>query len=198
LSATSFQTSFQTEPRVHRTRTVQIAVAFAAALALAALGSAETAPAGAETGYLALLAGAVLATVGLGERRPATALSSGALAAVAAAWALPSGPTRAAAVVAILAATLLAAAWQALRRTPDELPWEVLAPLACGLQLLTRAELLLPPVFSLERWLGAPVPLEPAGPAHRSLGRSLRWERPAPARHPGPCTRDHRHPLPYR
>lgn len=133
----------------------RVAVPLAAGAAIAALAAAERDPiAAAEGGYLALLTAAALLPAGALAPEPARELGLGAVLAAAAAWALPPGPARGAAVAAVLVATLAIAAFRCLARIfyrdgassplPD-LPFSVVLPLAVGLQVLLRGDLLLAP-----------------------------------------------------
>jgi hypothetical protein len=101
----------------------------------------------AESGYLAVLAVAVLIPVGFLARWPALELGLGSVLATAAVWALPHGPGRGAVVVLVLAAALAVAAGRRLLRGGTGL--EVLIPLALGVQMLMRGDLLFDPSLSL-------------------------------------------------
>jgi hypothetical protein len=146
----------------------RVAVPLAAGAAIAALAAAERDPvAAAEGGYLALLAAAALLPAGALAPEPARELGLGAVLVAAAAWALPPGPARGAAVAAVLVATLAIAAFRCLARIsyrdgassplPD-LPFAVALPLAVGLQVLLRGDLLLAPdVRTLVVLVGLPL-----------------------------------------
>jgi len=103
--------------------------------------------------YLAVLAVAVLLPAGWLAPEPAGELGLGALLATAGVWALPPGPGRGAAVVLVLAATLAVAAARRLmaRSLTDAAPLSpgVTIPLALGLQVLLRGELLLAPALTV-------------------------------------------------
>ena len=134
-------------PAPVRLTAARLAVPLAAGVAVWSLAAAERDPAAAAEGrYLALLAAAALLPAGALAPAPARELGLGAVLAAAAAWALPPGPTRGTAVVAVLAATLAIAALRCLsRRTGAGLPFAVTLPLALGLQVLLRGDLLLAP-----------------------------------------------------
>ena len=133
----------------------------AALAAMASFAGREVDPFGAaESGYLAVLAVAVLIPVGFLARWPASELGLGSVLATAAVWALPRGPGRGAVVVLVLAATLAVAAGRRLLRGGTGL--EVLIPLALGVQMLLRGDLLFDPSVSL-RTLVALIALPVAG-----------------------------------
>ncbi len=122
------------------------AVPAAGLAAMAALAAHEVDPiAGAEGGYLAVVAAAVLAPVAFLAPAPAWEVGLGAVLATAAAWALPAGPGRGAAVALVLVAALAVAAGRRLARSAGALPLAVTVPLALGLQALLRSDLLLRP-----------------------------------------------------
>jgi hypothetical protein len=126
----------------------RVAVPLAGLAAMAALAAHEVDPmAAAESGYLAVVATAVLAAVALLAPAPAPELGLGAALATAAVWVLPEGPGRGAAVLFLLVATLAVAAGRRLVRCPPDrpLPLAVTVPLAVGLQALLRGDLLLAP-----------------------------------------------------
>lgn len=139
---------------------------------MASFAGREADPLGAaESGYLAVLAVAVLIPVGFLARWPALELGLGSVLATAAVWALPRGPGRGAVVVLLLAAALAVAAGRRLLRMssgalqggsspqpavqtrPDPgislSGLEVLIPLALGAQALLRGDLLFDPSLSL-------------------------------------------------
>ncbi len=123
----------------------------------------------AETLYLGLLAALVIAAAAWSAPRPALEAGAGAPLAVAALWALPGGPTRAAVLMAVLAAAFVTAAWRATALVPAsaEVPWPrrvaqaamLFVPLAIGAQVLLRGRLLVEAagdVWALAAfWLGA-------------------------------------------
>jgi membrane protein implicated in regulation of membrane protease activity len=157
-----------------------------AALAALAVFAAQVLRAGgdpaaaAEARYLAFLSGAALLAVGFLAPAPALELGAGAALAVAAGWVLPPGPGRGAAVTLLLAALLAIAAARRLahRRSgrpldaplalPPALPLETAVPLALGLQVLLRGQLLFQPQASL-RTLVALLALPVAGAVAASL-----------------------------
>ena len=143
---------------------------FAAVLAFAAhevdrVGAAETA-------YLGGVAAAVLAAVAAltPAMAPALAptltpspvleLSLGATLAVTLLWTLPAGPGRGAALGLLLTATFTIAAGRRLLRSLPALPLGVSIPLAFGVQMLLRGDLLLAPRADLKTvsvLLGMPI-----------------------------------------
>lgn len=147
-----------------RSEILRLLVPLAALAAMASFAAREVAPAGAaESAYLAVLAAAVLIPVAFLAAAPALELGLGATLATAAAWALPAGPGRGAAVVLALAATLAAAAGRRLLRTVEGVASSaVLIPLALGTQALLRGDLLFDPTAS-PRTLVALVALPVAG-----------------------------------
>jgi hypothetical protein len=119
---------------------------------MAAFSGRNTSPeATAEGLYLAVLAAAALLPVGWLAPEPALELGLGAVLATAAVWALPPGPGRGATVVLVLAAALAVAAARRLSSPSpgDGVAAGVTIPLALGLQILLRGELLLAPVLSV-------------------------------------------------
>jgi hypothetical protein len=128
-----------------RSEILRLLVPLAALAAMAAFAAREIDPAGAaESAYLAVLAAAVLLPVAFLASWPAVELGLGCTLATAAVWALPAGPGRGTAVVLVLAATLaVAAGRRLLRAEADALSApSVLIPLALGVQILLRGELL--------------------------------------------------------
>jgi hypothetical protein len=123
-----------------------------AALAAAAAFAAHEVDRGgaAETGYLGGVAAAALAAVAVLAPPPALELGLGATLAVTLLWTLPDGPGRGAALGLLLAAILGIAAARRLARVLPALPLEVAIPLALGLQVLLRGDLLLAPRFDLK------------------------------------------------
>lgn len=129
--------------------------------AMASFAGREADPLGAaESGYLAVLAVAVLIPIAFLAQWPALELGLGSVLATAAVWALPRGPGRGAVVVLVLAAALAVAAGRRLLRGGTGL--EVLIPLALGVQMLMRGDLLFAPSLSL-RTLVALIALPVAG-----------------------------------
>ncbi|HVR96977.1 MAG TPA: hypothetical protein VMW27_10205 [Thermoanaerobaculia bacterium] len=117
--------------------------------AMTAFAARELDPsAAAESGYLALVATAVLLAVAVLAPRPAPETALGAVLAVTAVWGLPPGPGRGAAVLLLLTAALAIAAVRRLAVTLPELPLEVSVPLCLGAQLLLRGDLLFEPALS--------------------------------------------------
>ncbi|MEA2561906.1 MAG: hypothetical protein QOH06_3410 [Acidobacteriota bacterium] len=96
--------------------------------------------------FLGMLSAAVMLVVAALAPAPAFELGLGSVLAVTAVWALPPEPGRGAAVMLLLTATFMAACIRRLSR--DDLSLAVSIPLALGLQLLLRSELLFEP-FSL-------------------------------------------------
>jgi hypothetical protein len=143
-------------PSTPRNLPLRLLVPLGALAAMAAFSGRDVmAGATAEGLYLAVLAAAALLPVGWLAPDPAWELGLGAVLATAAVWALPPGPGRGAAVVLVLAAALAVAA---ARRLSSALPADGLAPgvapsitipLALGLQILLRGELLLAPSLSV-------------------------------------------------
>jgi hypothetical protein len=128
---------------------LRLLVPLGALAAMAAFSGRDTmAGATAEGLYLAVLTAAALLAVGWLAPEPAAELGLGAVLATAAVWALPPGPGRGAAVVLVLVATLAVAAARALRADPGGLSPGLTIPLALGLQVLLRGELLLAPRLS--------------------------------------------------
>jgi hypothetical protein len=127
------------------------AVPLAALAAAAAFAAHEVDRGGAaETGYLGGVAAAALAAVAVLAPPPALELGLGAILAVTLLWTLPDGPGRGAALGLLLAAVLGIAAARRLARVLPALPLEVAIPLALGLQVLLRGDLLLAPRFDLK------------------------------------------------
>ncbi|HWM90526.1 MAG TPA: hypothetical protein VN493_07135 [Thermoanaerobaculia bacterium] len=123
---------------------VRFLVPLAVLGAVAAFASRET-TAAAESLFLGEISTAVLLAVAALALAPAFELGLGAVLAVTAVWGLPPGPGRGAAVMLLLTATFLIAAVRRLSRTLPDLPLSVSIPLALGLQLLLRSELLFEP-----------------------------------------------------
>ena len=143
---------------------LRVLVPLAALAAMAAFASREADPASAaESAYLAVLAAAALLPVAFLSPWPAVELGLGSVLATAAVWALPPGPGRGAAVVLLLVTTLAVAAGRALtesRPSPGLHP-SLTIPLALGIQVVLRGELLFEPASP--RILVALVALPVAG-----------------------------------
>jgi hypothetical protein len=150
------QTSFRSD-------LLRLLTPLAALAAMASFAAREADPAGAaESAYLAVLAAAALLPVGVLAPWPAFELGLGSALATAAVWALPPGPGRGMAVVMVLLATLAVAAARAfLSPSPGEgggrgrergLGGEgpkLFIPLALGLQVLLRGDLLFHPALTM-------------------------------------------------
>ncbi|MFL6291525.1 MAG: hypothetical protein ACJ759_11580 [Thermoanaerobaculia bacterium] len=95
--------------------------------------------------FLGELSAALLLVVAALAPAPAFELGLGSVLAVTAVWALPPGPGRGAAMMLLLVATFLAACMRRLSRTLPGLPLAVSIPLALGIQILLRSELLFEP-----------------------------------------------------
>ncbi|HEV8582290.1 MAG TPA: hypothetical protein VGX68_24735 [Thermoanaerobaculia bacterium] len=150
-----------------RSEILRLLAPLAALAAMAAFAAREIDPSGAaESAYLAVLATAVLLTVGFLARWPAIELGLGATLATAAVWSLPPGPGRGAAVVLVLIATVAVAAGRRLLVPGAGL--EGVIPLALALQFLLRGELLFEPTASF-RTLVALIALPVAGAAAVAL-----------------------------
>lgn len=129
-----------------RSALLRFLVPLAALAAMAAYASLEVDSAGAaESGYLAVLATAVLLAVAALAPAPAVELGLGATLATAVVWALPQGPGRGAAMGLLLAAALAVAAGRALVDVRGRIGLPVTIPLALGIQFLLRGELLFQP-----------------------------------------------------
>ncbi|HEX6202729.1 MAG TPA: hypothetical protein VF100_06990, partial [Thermoanaerobaculia bacterium] len=136
-------------PRPRRAAAAAFLPPLAAGIAFATFAAHQLDPhAAAETAYLALLATALLAALAAVEaapgrgRRDAGGLGTAAAAlAVLAGWALPAGPGRGVAVLALLVGALAVAAGRRL----GERGGALLLPLALALQLLVRSDRLLAP-----------------------------------------------------
>jgi len=164
----------QTSTAPFRGEIPRLLVPLGAFAAMAAFAAREVDPAGAaESGYLAVLATALLLAVAM-LPRPALETGLGAVLATAAVWALPPGPGRGAAVVAVLAASFTIAAVRALSVPSsgvrsEGLPLAVTVPLALGAQVLLRGgELLFAPTLDV-RTLVALLALPVAGAAAVSV-----------------------------
>ncbi|HEY2736785.1 MAG TPA: hypothetical protein VGK45_00180 [Thermoanaerobaculia bacterium] len=149
---------------------VRTSVPLAAMAALLVFARAAE-PAGAAEGiYLAVLAGAALLAVAFlaPAKRPAWELGLGAVLAVTAGWALPPGPGRGAAMLLLLTALLAVAAARRLASCLPDLPLDVTLPLALGVQVLLRGNLLFHPQANV-RTLVALLALPAAGAVAASL-----------------------------
>ncbi len=128
----------------------------AALAAIAGFAAFEADPtAGAESAYLGWLAAAVLLAVAALAPPPAAELGLGAALVTAAVWALPAGPGRGAAVLALLVAVLgVATGRRLLRPLRPSLGSHaaVAAALCFGWQVLLRGELLFAPGHGLRPW----------------------------------------------
>jgi hypothetical protein len=136
------QTSFRSD-------LLRLPLPLAALAAIASCATREGGPGGAESTYLALLAAAVLLPAGFLAPWPALELGLGSVLATAAVWILPAGPGRGAAVVLVLAAALAVAAGRRIASSATSPQGPALfIPLALGLQVLLRGELLLAPALT--------------------------------------------------
>jgi hypothetical protein len=140
----------------------RLMVPAAALAAIAALSTHDADPAaGAEGLYLGLLAAAVLAAAAALAPPPGAEVAWGAVFTAAACWALPPLPGRGAAVLPLLAATVATAAARRLRThvsdglPESELPLAFALPLAFGVQLLLRGELVFPATLRIHPLRGA-------------------------------------------
>jgi hypothetical protein len=127
----------------------------AALAAIGFLAAQEIDPAaGAEGAYLARLAAAVLVAVAALAPAPAAELGLGAALVTAAAWTLPGGPGRGAAVLALLVAALgVASARRLMSTRVAGTPWTTAIALCFGWQVLLRGELLFAPGRALRPWV---------------------------------------------
>ncbi len=147
-----------------RSDLLRLLTPLAALAAMASFAAREADPAGAaESAYLAVLAVAALLPVGFLAPWPAFELGLGSALATAAVWALPPGPGRGMAVTTVLLAALAVAAGRVLTLSPS--PGEgggrgrerglggegpkLFIPLALGLQVLLRGELLFQPALAV-------------------------------------------------
>jgi hypothetical protein len=132
-----------------RSDLLRLLTPLAALAAMVAYGLREGGAAGAESAYLALLAAAVLLPAGFLAPWPALELGLGSVLATAAVWILPAGPGRGAAVVLVLAAALAVAAGRRIASSATSPQGPALfIPLALGLQVLLRGELLFAPALA--------------------------------------------------
>jgi hypothetical protein len=163
--------SEKTVPASPRSEILRILAPLAALAAMASFAAREADPAGAaESAYLAVLAVAALLPAGFLAPWPAWEVGIGSALATAVVWALPPGPGRGAAMMALLVAVLAVAAGRALFSSSSAVlspsPCEgggrgrergpggegsILIPLALGAQVLLRGDLLFapPPLFRL-------------------------------------------------
>jgi hypothetical protein len=150
------------DPLPFRSALLRLLTPLAALAAMASFAARETDPAAAaESVYLAVLAVAALLPAGWMAPWPAWELGIGPALATAAVWALPPGPGRGSAVVLILLATLAVAGGRAVAGRSGG--WSaVLIPLALGLQVLLRGDLLFAPELTV-RTVVALVALPVAG-----------------------------------
>ncbi len=128
---------------------LRILAPLAALAAMASFAAREADPAGAaESAYLALLAVAALLPAGFLAPWPAYEVGIGSALAAAVVWALPPGPGRGAAMMALLVAVLVVATGRALFSGKDA---RLFIPLALAAQVLLRGDLLFapPPLFRL-------------------------------------------------
>lgn len=136
--------------------------------------------AAAEGAYLGRLAAAVLVAVAVLAPAPAAELGLGGALAVAAVWALPAGPGRGAAVMALLIATFAVAAGRCLRHMATAAEdgagagrarLAAAVALCFGCQVLLRGELLFAPGRALRPWVALLVLPVAAGTALALLWR---------------------------
>lgn len=149
--------------------------------AIGCLAAHEVDPAAAAEGaYLGRLAAAVLVAVAALAPPPAAELGLGAVLAAAAVWALPAGPGRGAAMMALLIATLAVAAGRRLRRmataaedgaSAGRARLAAAVALCFGCQVLLRGELLFAPGRALRPWVALLVLPVAAGAALALLWR---------------------------
>jgi hypothetical protein len=140
-------------------------VPLAAWAAMVAYAAREADPAAlAEGRFLALVAASVLLAAAALAPAPAWEPGLGAVLATTIVWALPAGPGRGAALGLLLAAVLALAAARRLARELPGLPFEAAVPLAFGVQILLRGDLLFAPDLGL-RTLVALLALPVAGAA---------------------------------
>jgi hypothetical protein len=127
-----------------RTEILRLLAPLAALAAMASFAAHEVDPAAAaESGYLALLAVAVLLPAAFLAPWPGYEVAGGSALAAAVVWVLPPGPGRGAAMVALLLAVLAVATGRALLGKSSWLRFWI--PLALGVQVLLRGDLLFAP-----------------------------------------------------
>ena len=132
--------------RAHRVSPIHFLVPLAAGVAMASFAAAQAEPAAAvETAYLAILGTAVLLPFAVLAVRPDLQLGLPALLVTAAAWVIPAGPTRGAAITLLLLFALGVAMVGRQIREGSRLVWSVAVPAVLALQLLIRADRLLTP-----------------------------------------------------
>ncbi len=135
----------ETTPATRSPEAARVALVASAFLAIRAYAFTQADPVGAaESAYLSLLAGGVLAAVAALAPRPARELYWTAIAVTTAIWIVGYGAHRGALVTLLLVAGLAMAALRAgdVLASPG-----ASAALALGLQLITRCDLLLPPLL---------------------------------------------------
>jgi len=147
---------------------VRVSVPLAAMAAMAAFAAHEAVAAAAEGAYLAVLSGSALLAVAFLAPAPAAELGAGATLAVAAVWSLPPGPGRGAVVTLLLTALLAIAAARRLAASFPDVTLEAALPLAMGLQVLLRGQILFHPQANL-RTLVALLALPAAGTVAATL-----------------------------
>jgi hypothetical protein len=127
-----------------RSEILRILAPLSALAAMASFAAREVDPAAAaESGYLALLAVAVLLPAAFLAPWPAYEVGVGSALAAAVVWVLPPGPGRGAAMVALLVATLAVVTGRALIQKSHSFHFWI--PLALGVQVLSRGDLLFAP-----------------------------------------------------
>ena len=132
--------------RAHRVSPIHYLVPLAAGLAIASFAAGQSeAAAAVETAYLAVLVTAVLLPLAALAVRPDLELGLPAVLATAAAWVVPAGPTRGAAITLLLLFALGTATARRQIRDGSRLAWSVAVAVALALQLLIRSERLLNP-----------------------------------------------------
>src|SRR4051812_19589570 len=148
----------KTVPSSPRSEILRILAPLAAWASMASFAAREADPAGAaESAYLAVLAAAVLLPAGFLAPGPTYEVGICSALAAAVVWALPPGPGRGAAMMALLVAVLAVAAGRTLfvssrnageGTSPAPAAWSgtgVLIPLALAFQVLLRGDLLFAP-----------------------------------------------------
>lgn len=154
-----------------RSKSELFLVALAAFVAIQVLAGVVTEPVGAaESGFLSLLAGGVLAAIAVVAPRPAWEVGWTAILAVTAIWIVGYGPHRGAVVTLLLLAALAVAAARAGGAALLGSPGRSVA-LALGLQLMLRCDLLLPPLLDPRTLVSVLVLPAVAGGALHVLAR---------------------------